>query len=181
MTEWFGKFSRQSGANRADEIEPDARGARWFRRHLASGVVALTTVVDGQFRASTVTAVMAVSTEPFLVLVSLEAESQMAGWLQQSSVFGLSLLPWTEQFIADQFAGFTPLAPRTFSGIPHHVEVTGSPLLDHAIVWADCRVVNAIEIGDHTAIVGEVLGLGSGDGSIDDPMVYFLNRYRRLQ
>ena len=160
-------------------IPPDARGLRWLRRRLASGVMVVTTTVDGLYRGATVTAYAPVSTDPPLLLVSLELDSQMDGWLEQTGFFAVSVLPWEQQFYADQFAGFTPLASGTFRDIEHVVADSGAPVLAASICWADCLVRSTMITGDHRCFIGEVIGMGAGTGPDDSPLIYYMNRYRR--
>lgn len=185
MSEIFGRVGgprddEVSGESESMALVPDARGARWLRRHLAGGVVALTTLVHGSFRAATVTACTMVSVDPLQFLVTLELDSQMEGWVDESRIFGLSVLPWRTQVLADRFAGFAPLAPTRFEGIDHFTAVTGVPLLSGCIAWADCEVSMDLETGDHRCFIGTALAIGKGEGEEDDPLVYFLNRYRRV-
>lgn len=163
------------------ELQADARGGRWLRRRHAGAVAALTTVVDGAYRAATITGWTVVSTDPPQVLVALELDGQMEQWLRESGTFGLSLLPWDQQLLADRFAGFAPLASPRFTGIDHFVSVTGCPLLSACLAWADCRILADIETGDHRCFIGQVVDLGGGGGEEDDPLLYFFNRYRRLR
>jgi flavin reductase (DIM6/NTAB) family NADH-FMN oxidoreductase RutF len=44
-----------------------------------------------------------------------------------------------------------------FQGLPVHSEVTGSPLLDDAIGWLDCRVEARLDSGDRTLYLAEVV------------------------
>jgi flavin reductase (DIM6/NTAB) family NADH-FMN oxidoreductase RutF len=159
----------------------DARSARWIRRHMAGGVSVITTVHGELFRGTTVSACIAASIDPFQMLVSIEEDSQMEEWIHRSGVFAFNLLPWNEQFLADQFAGFTPVASGTFRGIPHFVGSTGAPILEACMAWVECRVVSSLRTGDHVCFVGEAVGVGSGKGSVDDPLIYFFNRYHRLR
>ncbi|GAC1326951.1 MAG: flavin reductase family protein [Chloroflexota bacterium] len=162
------------------ELYPDAKGLRWLRRRLASGVAVITTVVDGSYRGATVTSHAPVSTVPPMLLVSVEAESQMAGWLRDTGKFALNVLARDQQFYADQFAGFTPLASSTFRDIDHLLTESGMPVLAGGIGWADCDVVATFDTGDHTCFVGEIRRLGAGTGDETTPLLYYLSRYRGL-
>ncbi|HEX6509369.1 MAG TPA: flavin reductase family protein [Chloroflexota bacterium] len=162
------------------DLQPNARGARWLRRHIAGGVVAVTTVHGELYRATTVTACFVASNEPFQILVSIERDSQMEDWMLASGVFAISVLPWHQQFLADQFAGFTPRASGRFDRIAHFVVETGAPIVDDCIGWADCRIVSNFETGDHRCFLGDVTAVGPGHGVPEEPLVYYLNRYRRL-
>lgn len=184
MSDIFGRIGgprdERAQQRSTPQLHPDAGGGRWLRRHTAGAVVALTTVHDGKFRAATVNACIVASIVPLQVLVSLESESQMLEWVRSSGFFAISLLSWQQQLLADRFAGMAPLAPTTFSGIDHVASVTGAPLLTGSIGWADCRVLQEIETGDHVCFIAEVLALDQGSGEREDPLVYYLNRYRRL-
>jgi flavin reductase (DIM6/NTAB) family NADH-FMN oxidoreductase RutF len=182
VTDLFGRLNDSPTPSDSDtaDLQADARGARWLRRRLAGGVVAITTSVDGVYRASTVTACVSVSLEPPQFLVSIELDSQMDGWLLEAALFTLNILPWGQQFFADQFAGFTPLASPTFRGIDHFFSVTGAPVLTESIAWADCRIVSHLQTGDHRCFVGEAVAIGQGRGDERDPLLYYLSRYRRL-
>lgn len=158
----------------------DARSARWIRRHMAGSVSVITTLDGSLFRGSTVSACIATSIDPFQLLISLEDDSQMATWIQSSGVFVYNQLPWSEQFLSDQFAGFTPLASSTFRGIPHNIGSTGVPILKSALAWVECRTVSSFQTGDHLCIVGQAIAAGNGEGPPGDPLIYFFNRYRRL-
>ena len=185
MSEFTGQFG--SGGDdleperEAIGPEPDVAGSRWFRRHFAGSVSIVTTVSHDTFRAATVTSASVVSLQPLLLLVSLEEDSQMVGWLEESGFFALNLLPWREQYLADQFAGFTPRAHPMFEGISHTTGETGAPLLSGSVGWADCRVTQQLHTGDHKTFIGKALQLGVGWGDRDDPLLYFMSRYRRLK
>jgi hypothetical protein len=118
----LGQLAEDSAA-----LQADVDGARWLRRHMAAGAAIVSTVTNGGFRATTVNTCISTSLDPPQFLVSIERDSQMEDWLLQSAVFGISVLPWSEQFAADQFAGFTPLASSTFRGIDYFTSVTGAP------------------------------------------------------
>jgi flavin reductase (DIM6/NTAB) family NADH-FMN oxidoreductase RutF len=172
--------ARQERAAAEESLLPDAHGARWLRRQLAGGVAVLTTAVSEEYRGATVTACTFVSSEPLLLLVAFELESQMLGWIEESRCFAVNLMPWREQFLADQFAGFAPRASRTFGGIDFEVGETGCPVLSGSIAWVDCRLQESLATGDHRCLIGRAVAIGNGRGNPDDPLVYYRNRYRRF-
>jgi flavin reductase (DIM6/NTAB) family NADH-FMN oxidoreductase RutF len=164
-----------------EPLAADVTGPRWLRRHAAGGVAVITTVAQAEYLAATATAYLVASLDPFQMLVSLEAETPMVEALDEGGVFGISLLPWRLQVFADQFAGFTPRASRTFVGIDHFTAATGSPILSACIAWADCRVASTFTTGDHRCYVADVLAVGQGSGDPDDPLLFYRRRYRRLR
>ncbi|MGH2447379.1 MAG: flavin reductase family protein, partial [Chloroflexota bacterium] len=144
-------------------------------------VAALTTTEGPRYRAATISSLTQLSSDPPRFLISIEADSQMEGWLKQSGVCGLSFLPWEQQLLADRFAGLAPLADARFEDLPHFVAITGSPILSNAIGWADCRIVDQQSTGDHTLFVAEVVALGAGAARDQPPLIYYQNRYRTLR
>lgn len=185
MSYLFGHAANPDGSAPAGEMPErspaDADAARWLRRHHAGGVFALTTPVEDGYRAATLTGVLLASLEPLMFLVSLDRDSQIEAWVRSAGVFGLSIMTVRQQFLADQFAGFAPLASRTFQGIAHTTAITGAPLLTEAVGWADCRIEGEIETGDHTAFLARALEVGRGAGADDEPLVYYRSRYLRLR
>src|SRR5207302_4542903 len=129
-------------------------------RHMAGGVTVITTVHGALYRGATVSACITASIDPFQLLISIEEDSQMEEWIQSSGVFASNVLPWSEQFLADQFAGYTPLASSKFERISHFVGPSGAPILEGSIAWADCRVESSFHTGDHVCFVGQVEGVG---------------------
>jgi flavin reductase (DIM6/NTAB) family NADH-FMN oxidoreductase RutF len=172
-----GDQDRNEGAGQLDE---DPVAGRWLRRHLAAGVVALTTVIDGGFRAATSNTCAVASLDPLLMSISIETDSQMDEWLTQSGRFAVSILPWRQKFFADQFAGFTPLASPTFSGIDYFTATTGCPILSACTGWADCQVDAQIATGDHRLFVGAVVAAGAGPAEHEPPLIYYLSRYAQI-
>jgi flavin reductase (DIM6/NTAB) family NADH-FMN oxidoreductase RutF len=55
----------------------------------------------------------------------------------------------------------------------------GVPVLNDALVWVACELRDSLDGGDHVILVGEVVGLGSGEPG--DPLVFFEGEYRGLE
>jgi flavin reductase (DIM6/NTAB) family NADH-FMN oxidoreductase RutF len=109
----------------------------------------------------------------------MERESQMEEWLLQSGKFAISIIPWRQKLLADQFAGLAPLASSTFAGIDHTTAVTGCPIITSAIGWADCVLDTDLITGDHRIFIGNVVAAGEGALPDAEPLIYYANRYLR--
>src|SRR6266480_3789091 len=48
-------------------------------------------------------------------------------------------------------------AANTLNGFPFHAARTGAPVLDQAVAYLDCEVRQAVEVGNHTLFLGEVV------------------------
>jgi flavin reductase (DIM6/NTAB) family NADH-FMN oxidoreductase RutF len=52
------------------------------------------------------------------------------------------------------------LEAGTLNGFAFHDGVTGTPVLDQAVSYLDCEVRQAVEVGNHTLFIGEVVDAG---------------------
>jgi len=131
-----------------------------FRDVLAqwpSGVTVVTTVVDGAWHGMTASSFSSVSLNPPLVSICLDRSLYTHGLIRESGVFGVSVLAKDQTDVARRFAGMVDGVSDRFLGETWSVGGTGTPLLDSALGWVDCRVVHEHPGGDHTIFVGEVV------------------------
>ena len=150
-----------------------------FRRalaHFASGVTAVTTrESSGRALGLTVTAFSAVSLEPPLVLVCVDARSETHAGFRDSGRFGVSILSEEQEEVSKQFAWG---GAAKFDKIPTVEGTTGVPLVAGALAHLECRVAAAHVAGDHTIYVGEIVAMASRAGR---PLTYWQGQYRRLR
>jgi flavin reductase (DIM6/NTAB) family NADH-FMN oxidoreductase RutF len=65
--------------------------------------------------------------------------------------------------------------------VPHHPgAVTGAPILDGALSAIECRTTAVHDGGDHSIVVGEVVGVTEPSPEPRGPLLYHAGRYRRL-
>jgi flavin reductase (DIM6/NTAB) family NADH-FMN oxidoreductase RutF len=105
--------------------------------------------------------VMQASFTPPLVVNCIKADSASHAMVKASGVFALSILEEGQKEIAQNF--FKPLrrTGNKFEHIEFYLgEETGCPIIQDALGYVECRVVGAVEHGDHTVFVGEVVGAG---------------------
>ncbi|MYW13451.1 flavin reductase [Streptomyces sp. SID2563] len=155
---------------------------------LAAGVVLVTAQeppLDADGRGEdvgmTATAFMSVSLDPPLVMVSLRNDSRMDDLLAEQPLWAVSVLAESQRHIAGRFAMKGRISDRLlFEDIPYvRGEVTGAPLAGGALATLECRTEQRVVAGDHTLVIGRVLGarVPSGDGG---PLTYFRGKYRQL-
>jgi len=101
-----------------------------------------------------------VSYDPFLVSVHIEEGEATHAAIVETGEFGVSMCA-EEQVVAMAFAGhFTgqetdKMSSEVFETVPGTKIKT--PLIRGSLFTAECRVVQRVEMGDHTAFVGEVV------------------------
>jgi 3-hydroxy-9,10-secoandrosta-1,3,5(10)-triene-9,17-dione monooxygenase reductase component len=138
--------------------------------HFATGVTLVMGLdEDGAPVGLTANAVTSVSLDPPLILVCLDLESKSRPVLTRTGRFGVSILRTGQEELALRFARSEP--GRRFEGLQLRTEVTGAPILEEALGWADCRLWKEVEAGDHVILLGEVLACGVEAGGA--PLVFF--------
>lgn len=141
----------------------------------ATGVGVMTTSGARGWFGMTANAVSSVSLEPPLVLVCVGRGATMAEHVVEAGVFALSFLAEDQAPFSDRFADPATDAEEKFAGVSTREVETGSPVLDGAVGWVDCRVRSVADGGDHLVVIGEVLAAGA-DQAVD-PLVYFRGVY----
>ena len=147
----------------------------------ATGVTVVTTCQGDTRHGMTANAFSSVSLDPPLILVSVDKKADMHGWLEESGVFCVNILPEHRREWSDWWAGKAPKDGDQFADISYSVKETGSPVLDECLGFLDCKVWARYEGGDHTLFVGEVQAAAvSGDDGLR-PLLFFASRYGKLQ
>ena len=113
-----------------------------------------------QVAAAAVNWVTQTSFKPPLVSVAVRGDSFVHQVIQESGVFALNALGKGQS--ATAFAFFKPTVREgmTLSGEPFHFGETGSPILESAVGYVECRVAGSLAVGDHTIYAGEVVAAG---------------------
>jgi flavin reductase (DIM6/NTAB) family NADH-FMN oxidoreductase RutF len=145
----------------------------------ASGVTVVTTELDGLVYGITVSSFSSLSVDPVLVLVSLADSNQLPGMIRRSKRFAVSILAAGQEHVSQYFAtsGREP-APAFAPEIPTEQWLTGCPLITGAIAQLDCELHEALPGGDHTIVIGRVVGARYDPERA--PLVYFRRAYRSL-
>jgi flavin reductase (DIM6/NTAB) family NADH-FMN oxidoreductase RutF len=155
-----------------------------FRRsagRFASGIVVVSTSLDGVSHAMTATAFTAVSLDPPLVLVCVEKVARFHDAVLASGTWAVSVLGEEAEKAAAWLATRgRPLAGQLDTFRHHAGPVTGAPILDDALTAMECRTTAVHAGGDHSIVVGEVLTVTEprADG---EPLLYYAGGYRRLR
>ena len=144
--------------------EQRAFGSPDFRQAVgafATGVTVITTHGEADAYGMTANAFSSVSLDPPLVLVCVISGTTGAHMIERNGVFAVNVLGTHQEPISRYFASRDrPSGREAFGEIPHFTAVTGSPILERASAYLDCRVAARHEAGDHEIFIGEVLALG---------------------
>lgn len=147
-------------------------------RHWASTVTIVTTRLDDTIYGLTATSFSSLSVHPPMVYVSIYRKTRTHPLIEQSGIFCVNFLAPEMTHVSDRFAGRHPDEER-FADLPYRTEATGAPVLNDAIAYIDCRVVEGLVTGDHTIFVGQVESAWTQKDN-QAPLVYYMGEYYRL-
>jgi 3-hydroxy-9,10-secoandrosta-1,3,5(10)-triene-9,17-dione monooxygenase reductase component len=123
----------------------------------------------------TTNAVTSLSLDPLLLLVCFDNGSRTLAMVRDSRRFAVNVLRAGQEDLAAMFAS-KRLPAEKFEAVTHTVS-HGVPVLDDALAWVACDLVELLPGGDHTIGIGAVLDGGASEG---EPLVFFRGAYAAL-
>jgi flavin reductase (DIM6/NTAB) family NADH-FMN oxidoreductase RutF len=158
-----------------------------FRRavgRFATGVCVVTAVEPGRRtpldHAMTANAFTSVSIDPLLVLVCVETDARFHDAVLDAGQWAVSVLDATARPVADWLATRGRPLHGQLDRVPfHRGPVTGAALLDQAVAWLECRTYAVHPGGDHSIVVGEVVGVELGNDA-KGALLYHRSSYGHL-
>lgn len=144
-----------------------------------TGVTVVTTVDrQGKPRGLTCNAFTSVSVTPPLLLICVSKESVTLNALLDTRRFAINFLARGRGELANHFAS---KHPDKFAQVTWARSARGMPLLiQDAIAFADCSVVQTVEAGDHYVLIG-LVEEAQPPSPKSEPLVYFRKRYGTVQ
>ncbi|MEG9862016.1 MAG: flavin reductase family protein [Parvularculales bacterium] len=123
----------------------------------------------------TVNSFSSVSLEPPLVLWCVDKQSDTLPAFTVATHFAVNILKSHHEHLSVKLSriGNHGLEGLNFTNGKH-----GSPVLEDAFAWFDCKVHARDEAGDHIIIIGHVLDFGMSAGGV--PLVYHAGDYQEL-
>ena len=158
----------------------DADAFREAAGRFATGIVVVSTSLDGVDHAMTVNAFTSVSLDPLLVLFCSEKIARFHSAVLAAGSWAVSVLgedaEETSRWLSTRGR---PLEDQLADHSHHPGPRTGAPVLDDAIASLECRTRDVYDGGDHSIVVGEVISVDSRRPDVG-PLIYYKRKYRRL-
>lgn len=143
--------------------------------HFCTGV-AVVAAAPGEPVGFTVQSFSSVSLDPPLVAICPSRASSSWPRIRSAGVFCVNILAEDQEVLARLFA--TRGADK-FKGVGWRPSVvSGSPVLEGALAWVDCRIEAEHDGGDHLVVLARVVDMGvEGDGR---PLLFYRGGYGRF-
>lgn len=147
----------------------------------ATGVTVVTTLLpDGEKHAMTCSSFTSVSLDPVLVLFCAEKRARLHDAVLETGTWAVSVLSTDHERASRHFAQRGRELSEQFADVASEPgPLTGAPVLAGALAALECRTVSLTDAGDHTVVIGEVLGTLLPDPDAA-PLLYFAGRYRSV-
>ena len=115
-----------------------------------------------------------VSLRPALISVCVDRAAEMHDAILQAPEFVVNILSSPQEALARRFADEHE---DRFDGVGYSLSPEGLLLLDGALAHIECAREAEYPAGDHTIVLGRVVGGATGDGR---PLLYYRGGYAAL-
>lgn len=166
--------TRQEPAAPSSDVTVSAEQFRSFMSGLYSGVTVVTAAApDGTLHGLTCSSMVSVTLSPPTLMVSLHNRSGTLAAITATSEFVVNLLHSGGRRSAELFSSPTD---RRFERVPWRCSpaLELPHLVEDSHAFAECRVFDTVPVGDHTLVLGHVVGTGAEETA---PLIYGHRRY----
>lgn len=142
-----------------EEYDKRRRRVLWT---LPSGLYLVGSRSGEQRNAMTLNLAMQVSTDPKIMAIAVVKDALTHTLVSEGRIFSLCVIDREDRAIVRKFTKpvEVDLAGMTLNGFSFRHGRTGAPILEQAVAWVDCEVRQAVDAGDHTLFLGEVVDAG---------------------
>ena len=126
---------------------------------LTYGLYVVTAEAGGERGGMLVTWVTQASFDPPMIAVAMQNTAHTYGVVKQSGAFALNFMDDEHRKEAGRFGQEYAKAGDKIGKYPSHPgAATGSPVLDDALGYLECRVKGWLQGGDHDVALAEIVG-----------------------
>lgn len=125
----------------------------------------------------TASAVCSVTDTPPTLLVCMNTTSRSHGHFMENKILSVNVLGAQHEHISNTFASKLCSEQRFQQGTWTKL-VTGSPVLEDALVSFDCQIEQVQEVGTHSVFMCRVVAIKQSEQ--DESLVYFNRTYHQV-
>jgi flavin reductase (DIM6/NTAB) family NADH-FMN oxidoreductase RutF len=102
------------------------------------------------------------SFDPPLVAISVENDAHTRQLIDEGKVFSINVVEDNEEgrAVIEHYVKPQKRAKNKLGDHDYFTHATGAPLLNAALSWVECEVVQTVDTGDHQLYIGKVVGAG---------------------
>jgi flavin reductase (DIM6/NTAB) family NADH-FMN oxidoreductase RutF len=162
-------------------VGANADALRSAMSHFPTGVTVVTSGQEERVEGMTANAVISVSLDPLLLLVSVHKDARINPRIKEEGYFAISLLADDQEGLSRLFA-----SPERSSGLPALHSLgggygsTGAPLAAGALAAIECELQDTYYGGDHDLFLGRVVEVRLGD-TRKGPLIFHEGAYPSLK
>jgi flavin reductase (DIM6/NTAB) family NADH-FMN oxidoreductase RutF len=159
----------------------DAAALRGAMSHFPTGVTVVTSGKEEKVEGMTANAVISVSLDPLLLLVSVHKDARLNPRIREEGYFAVSVLADDQEGLSRLFA-----SPERSSGLQalHSLGggygTAGAPLAAGALAAIECELEDIYAGGDHDLFLGRVVEVRLGD-TRKGPLIFHEGSYPTLK
>jgi flavin reductase (DIM6/NTAB) family NADH-FMN oxidoreductase RutF len=124
---------------------------------ISHGVYIVTVRTKEKINGMTAAWVSQVSFQPLLLMVSIAPARYTHNLIKESGYFAINALDESMQDYAAAFGFKSGRKADKFQGVSYFDASNGSPVLDGALAFFECRVKDIFPAGDHNLFIGKVV------------------------
>jgi flavin reductase (DIM6/NTAB) family NADH-FMN oxidoreductase RutF len=158
-------------------LEPNGDSLRGAMRLFPTGVTVVTSGREERTEGMTANALISVSLNPLLFLVSVHKDARLNPRIREEGYFAVNILADDQEGLSRLFA-----SPERSSGLQAIHSLgggygsTGAPLAAGALAVIECELEDIYAGGDHDLFLGRVVAIRMGD-TRKGPLVYHEGGY----
>jgi len=124
---------------------------------ISHGVYVVTVRTKEKINGMTAAWVSQVSLNPLMLMVSIAPARHTHNLIKESGYFAINALTEDQVNIARHFGSKSGRTVNKFEGQSYSDTPKGSPVLEGALAYFECKLMDTFKAGDHTLFIGEVV------------------------
>ncbi len=151
---------------------------------IRSGVYIVTSAYRRKPAGCTAVWLSRISFTPPLLGVHLTPDSHTYETIQRGKRFCANVLGESSLALARRFGFSSGHHSDKFEDVSYHKSPGGSPILDVAVAYIDCEVVETMAVGDHCLVIGQIIAaqrVSEEAPMIYDPATFYLDAMKRVE
>lgn len=126
-------------------------------RQIPYGLYVIGVKDGGQHHAFTGSWFSQCSMKPPRVMLGVRHGTHSLDMIRAGKVFSVNWLSKDDKKALEQFFKPTPASGNRFGDMTYQLFKTDTPVLDKALSFIECRLVDIYEAGDHSIVIGEII------------------------